>query len=153
MPWANSACIYGVRKRARTSNRNLPIHVTCLSFIFKKKSNRDLCIWMWIKNSSELPWHWIALVFCLYEFGNPHSFKGPPLTATGTNQVLLAPRRLYVSIMRSVLPEDKSGNPGTERILRNPSNQSCVGGRGLSHISWRDVFVLSTVMSFVSYDF
>eukprot|EP00434_Breviolum_minutum_P036997 symbB.v1.2.032789.t1/scaffold3983.1/size46898/2 len=29
------------------------------------------------------------------------------LVDTGTNQVLLAPRRLYVSIMRSVLPEDK----------------------------------------------
>lgn len=29
------------------------------------------------------------------------------LVDTGTNQVLLAPQRLYVSIMRSVLPEDK----------------------------------------------
>ena len=66
------------------------------------------------------------------------------MTATGTNQVLLAPRRLYVSIMRSVLPEDKSGNPGTERILRNPSSQPCVGGRGSSHISeiWRDEMCL-----------
>lgn len=29
-------------------------------------------------------------------------------SVAGTNQVLLAPQRLYVSIMRSVLPEDKS---------------------------------------------
>mmetsp|Transcript_48599 Transcript_48599/g.114022 ORF Transcript_48599/g.114022 Transcript_48599/m.114022 type:complete len:651 (-) Transcript_48599:294-2246(-) len=29
------------------------------------------------------------------------------LVDTGTNQVLLAPRRLYISIMRSVLPKDK----------------------------------------------
>ena len=97
-----------------------------------------------------------TLIFCLYEFGSPDLKRGPshwfpPLTTTGTNQVLLAPRRLYVSIMRSVLPKDKSGNPGTERILRNPSNQRCVWGEGLeSHLRiWGDVFVLFVVMSFV----
>ena len=133
----------------RASSSSTATYLFMSTFHLQKEVKQ--CIWMWIKTSSKLPWHWFALVFCLYEFGSPdlkrcpsHFFKGPPVTATGTNQVLLAPRRLYVSIMRSVLPEDKSGNPGTERILRNPSSQPCVGGRGSSHISeiWRDEMCL-----------
>ena len=61
------------------TQRQAQLTYSCLSlsFIFKKKSNRDLWIWIWIKTSSKIPWHWFALIFCLYEFGSPDLVRCP----------------------------------------------------------------------------
>ena len=58
----------------------------------------------------------------------------------GTNQVLLAPQRLYVSIMRSVLPEDKSLGGDCQTADDDfPGDQVPIIG-DVGKMSWYEVF-------------
>lgn len=98
---------------------------------------------MWIKTSSKLPWHWLALVFCLYEFGSPdlkrcpsHFFKGPHLWPR--QEPIRCCWHLVGCMWASCGPcclRTSQGTQGQKGFWGIHQINRVLGGKGLSHIS------------------